>query len=190
MIASFVLDRGNIIFSGDVQEAILCYHHISRVHRQRAVDSEMGFQAVGHASTGDVHFLRECVLDTGGIETDEIRIGSDIVLCFEFELKNTMEEIYFSVGILDEQKNNCVWQMSNESGKTFSNLAAGRYTLTVIYRKPNLVPGVYTPTFALRNARTGETFERITSMTPFRIEGDIVPRGIVHAESEWELKGV
>jgi len=100
-----------------------------------------------------------------------------------------VKELFFSVGVLDDRSINCIWQMSNDTGIRFCNISKGQYRLTVNYKTPNLVPGVYTPTFAIRNAITGEIYEkRIDFLDTFTVEGQIIPRGIVHVESEWKIE--
>ena len=101
-----------------------------------------------------------------------------------------MGELYFSVGILDEKRIICIWQKSNDNDLRFYNLSKGKYRLIVNYKNSNLVPGVYTPTFAIRNSMTGETYERLGYLASFSVEGNTIPRGIVHAESEWKMEKI
>jgi hypothetical protein len=77
--------------------------------------------------------------------------------------------------------------VSNDNNSRFFNLLKGKYRLIVNYKTPNLVPGVYTPEFAIRNGITGETYEKIGYLTSFRVEGNTIPRGIVKCDSEWNL---
>jgi len=40
----------------------------------------------------------------------------------------------------------------------------------------------------LRNSATGETYERILPRGSFKVNGNLLERGIVHAEEEWKLE--
>jgi lipopolysaccharide transport system ATP-binding protein len=184
-----ILEDGNVVFSGNTHEAILKYHEMSREKRLAAVKKGQAFETYGHVSSGNIVLEDSGMLDESGNKTDKIRIGDDVKVFFEFEVKEDVEELYFSVGILDEKRMLCLWQMSNDGadGTRFQNITKGRYRLIVNYRSPNLVPGIYTPTFAIRNGKTGETYERAGYASSFSIEGNTIPRGIVLSESEWAL---
>ena len=98
--------------------------------------------------------------------------------------------MFFSVGILDDKRTNCILQSSNDNKLSFSNLSKGKHRLIVNYKTPNLVPSTYTPEFAIRNGITGETYDRISYIDSFIVEGHTVPRGIMHVESEWKLEKI
>jgi len=38
------------------------------------------------------------------------------------------------------------------------------------------------------NSATGETYERILPGASFKVTGNLLERGIVHAEEEWKLE--
>lgn len=185
-----ILNNGKQLFSGDTHEAILKYHEIIRQKRLATVKKTGAFELFGHISSGDIIFNDSGILDKSGNKTDKISIGDDIALFFDFEVKKDMEELYFSVGILDDKRTVCLWEMSNDKDLRFCNISKGKYRLIVNYKTPNLVSGVYTPTFAVRNGITGETYDRAGYLASFRVEGNTIPRGIVHAESEWKMERI
>ena len=186
-----ILNNGTQVFLGDTHEAILKYHEIIRQKRLVVVKKTKTFELFGHISSEDIIFNDAGISDKSGNKIEKISLGDDITLFFEFELKKDMKELYFSVGILDERRINCIWQMSNDNNDSkFCNLSKGKFRLIVNYKNPNLVPGIYTPTFAIRDSMTGETYERLGYFTSFSVEGNIIPRGIVHAESEWKIEKI
>lgn len=183
-----ILDGGKPVFLGDTYEALIKYHEMTRKRRLDVLKKNEVFKVSGVKSSGEIVFYDSGIIDNSGNKKDKISLGEDIILFFEFELKKNVEELYFSVGVHDERRINCIWQMSNDSDVRFYNISKGKYRLIVNYKTPNLVPGVYTPTFAVRNGITGETYEkRVDLLDSFTVEGQIIPRGIVHVESEWKL---
>jgi hypothetical protein len=52
------------------------------------------------------------------------------------------------------------------------------------------MPGVYIPNISIRNRATGETYERILPKSSFKVAGNLLERGIIHAEGEWKIKKV
>jgi hypothetical protein len=80
--------------------------------------------------------------------------------------------------------------MSNDNNLKFSDISKGKYRLNVNFISPNLVPGIYIPTFAIRNGITGETYERIHNISTFIIDGNTIPRGIVNVKSKWSMEKI
>lgn len=186
---TLIINKGIPVFHGDTEEAIFRYHEISREIRLESLKKEnSAVKDVGHISTGDIEFLTAGILDQDGKETEGLEIGEDIRLSFVFEAKKNIGQPSFSIGILNERNEICIWQMSKDNNIRFHSVEAGHYSLHVCFRNPKLVPGVYRLTFALRDSFSGETFERIVGKNfCFIINGERIPRGIVDCKSDWEL---
>lgn len=93
------------------------------------------------------------------------------------------------MGILDEQKRNCIMSASNDNNKVrFRQLNKGKYRVIAQYKEHHLMPGDYIPNIAIRNTATGETYERILPGASFKVTDNLLERGIVHAEEEWKLE--
>jgi lipopolysaccharide transport system ATP-binding protein len=186
-----ILNSGKQVFLGNTHEAILKYHEVIRQKRLAAIKKTETFELFGHISSEDIIFNDAGISDKSGNKIEKISLGDDITLFFEFELKKDMKELYFSVGILDERRINCIWQMSNDNNDSkFCNLSKGKFRLIVNYKNPNLVPGIYTPTFAIRDSMTGETYERLGCLASFSVEGNSIPRGILYVKSEWKMEKI
>lgn len=179
-----VMDGGRIVFRGDTHEGLLKYYEITRNKKQFAPELSQ--------SSGDIVFVDSGILDATGKAVEKIKMGEGIRAFFEFEIPKNYEELYFTVGIQNELKQNCITHMSNDSDSTFTfqNIAKGRYKLIVTFARPHLVPGTYFPVMAIRNGITNETYERVRNLKPFIIEGDIIPRGIVHTDTVWKLERI
>ena len=107
----------------------------------------------------------------------------------DFKLEKDVEELYFSMGILDERKRPCIWSMSNDNNRIkFRDMNKGKYRIIIQYKKHHLMPGAYIPIVAIRNSSTGETYERILPKSSFKVSGNFLERGIIHTTGEWEIK--
>lgn len=183
-----LLNKGVPIFYGGTDEALLKYHEISReLTLQSEERKKAGFKDVGHISTGDIDLMEGGLLDANGQKTQRIQQSEDINIYYDFHSKIRIEKPYFSIGILNEKSELCIWQISREYCD-LSEIIPGDYRLNVSFKEPRLVPGVYNFSFALRSAATGETYERYAkNELCFIINGENIPRGMIACKSEWEL---
>jgi len=183
-----LLDRGKIMFAGKTVKGIEEYHRLTRKKKMISVKNKKGFRSPLHSSSGDINFGTVGLLDERGTKTGKIEAGKPLTAFFEFETFRGIEELYFTVGIRDERNYNCILQTSNYAGKNrFRNVSKGKHRLIVKFSTPNLVPGLYFPIIAARNAVTNETYEKNFNLKPFLIEGDGASRGIVLTGSKWKL---
>jgi lipopolysaccharide transport system ATP-binding protein len=185
-----IMERGEVVFSANSDEAIIKYHELTRQKKMASLQTGERLALSGDFSSGDIAVYDAGVLDELGNKTDKLPLGDDIRFFVEFALEEDVEELYFTVGIRDEKGTNCIYDSSRDCGLSFCNISKGKHRLIVDYKTPNLVPGIYTPSFAARNAKTGETYERSLHLASFSIEGNVYPRGIVRAESDWKLESL
>lgn len=189
---TLIINKGKPIFLGDTSEALSKYYALARQVRFEAIKQvNPAAKDIGHISTGDLIFNNLSVLNFSEEETARISTVDDIRLSFEFEVQKHIEKPSFSVGVLNERGEICIWHKNEDREVCFEPMTPGQYQLNVSYRNPSLVPGVYFLTFAVRDSYTGETFERLRKDEHcFIIEGKGVSRGIVECESEWGLKKI
>lgn len=186
-----VIEGGTPLFYGDTEEGVTKYMEMVHQRRLRSIKKNKPFVSPSRLSSGDAVLTDHGLLDKSGSKTNKVNFGEDITLFFEFELKKNLEEIFFAIAIYNDKGINCVARHNTDSDETrFYNVPKGKHRLIVRYKNPNLVPGVYSPRFHIRNPRTFEGFEIATDLEPFVIEGDVIPRGVVHIESEWEMEAI
>ena len=187
-----LMDEGKIVFMGNTQEALLTYYDVMRRKKIASVEPKHSLRESFNQSSGEIVFTAAGIEDVSGIPTKSIKVEEAITVFFEFETLKDCEELYFTVGIQNEMRQNCITHMSNDADKNImlQNVVLGTYKLRVTFNAPHLVPGVYFPILAIRNGVTNETYERVRDLEPFIIEGEVVPRGIVHTESEWHLDSI
>ncbi|MGA1791614.1 MAG: ABC transporter ATP-binding protein [bacterium] len=183
-----ILNNGKQIFSGNTDKAIVEYQHLMDQKRLDSLENGRGFELVGHISSGEIIFADSGILDKSRNKTNEISVGDELMVFFELEVKKDIKDIYFSLGIHNEREELCIWHISNESESPgFSHFSKGIYRILARIEKPNLVPGVYTLSFAARNSETKETYERLVKYKKFVIKGNRISRGIVSTDIEWSM---
>ena len=117
----------------------------------------------------------------------------NIIILIEFEVNQNLEDIIFSVAITEKRAFACIWQMSNDSNQNnVYHLKKGKYRLRVRYKSPQLAAGTYVPSVSIRNAKTGQLYEKLYGyLKPFQVkykENDHIGHGgILHIDHEWHL---
>jgi lipopolysaccharide transport system ATP-binding protein len=185
-----ILTNGKQVFSGSAQDAVSRYHEMSREVSLASARREGLGAVVSHLSSGDVIISDAGILDREGQKTDKIAFGDDITAYCDFDLLGAVESPLFSLSVLNDKGITCISQTSLDCRYRVAGMKTGKYRLKVVYKNPNLVPGVYAPIFGLRNSTTGELYEKGFPLAAFRIEGNAFPRGVVHVESEWRVEPV
>jgi len=186
-----ILSNGKPVYYGNTFKGIAKYHEIARMKRLRLMKKEKMKDLEARISSEEIKYIDSGILNSKGEKTDFVSMNEPLNQFCDFKLEENIKELYFSMGILDERKRPCIWSMSNDNNKVkFRNLNKGKYRIIVQYKKHHLMPGIYIPNIAIRNGTTGETFERILPKSSFKVTGDLLERGIVHAEGEWKIKKV
>jgi ABC-type polysaccharide/polyol phosphate transport system ATPase subunit len=183
-----ILSNGKEIFCGNTQDAVYRYHELSREISLATAQREGLVGMVTHLSSGDVIISAAGILDRERRPTDRIALGEDIRAFCDFEILSDVSNPNFSLSVLNDKGITCISQTNLDGGHRIASIKKGRYRLTVVYKNPNLVPGIYTPIFGLRNSTTGELYEKGFPLSAFRIEGNTFPRGVMHVEAEWKVE--
>ncbi len=184
-----ILSHGKPVYFGDTFTGIVKYHELARNLRLESMKKENAKGIEARISSGEIEYIDSGILNDNGEKTYSIDMNEPLNQFCDFKLEKDVEELHFSMGILDEQKRPCIWTVSNDNDKVnFRNLNKGRYRIVVQYKKHHLMPGAYIPMVSIRNSATGETYERILPKRAFKVSGNLLERGIVHAEGEWKIK--
>jgi len=186
-----ILDHGKIVYEGDTFDGIAAYQDLTR--DVRAASSRRQARSSGVlscTSSGDaVGYIDSGILAAGGKKADAVSVDEPLVQFFDFELTQTVDSLFFSVGVLNEKRQPCIWVMSNDNDKCrFEDLTPGAYRLVVTCAEHHLMPGVYFPILAVRNGTTMETYERVLPDAAFKVtSGTLLERGIVRVHEQWRL---
>ena len=187
---TIIMNKSEIVFDGDTEEALIMYYQLSDDLRLAAMGREGRKKAVTgqHVSSGDVQVLEMGILDTDGNKTDNVHIGTDIFIYYDFIVKKEIINPRIASAIRDDRDFNIIWQVNIDQKKYFRNLKPGKYRLKVTFKDPHLEPNVYRIIFGIQDADTLEYYEKVTlNNNVFKIIGDKVPRGTVRCESTWEV---
>lgn len=185
-----VIDKGKLVFYGNSYEALQCYYKLSRENELHSLIKQgRGLETDRYISSGDIRLLDAGILDESGIKIERIQQGNDIKVFIDFISNVAISDPSFSVNIINTKREHCIFHKSQDYSKTFETIKPGKYRLVVKFKKPALTPGVYSITFAVINASTLELVEKYTGQNlSFIVDGYGISRGIVFAESEWNIE--
>lgn len=183
-----LLDRGKIVFYGDTGNAIEDYKELSAEMRLKGIKDIDKMTSYRRQSTGQIEIIDSGIADESGNKAERLKVQDNIIFFCDFITHVDIEYPLIGVAILDERNNNCIWQVNRDRDIKLDSISkSNKYRLEVKFILPLLTPGVYKPQFAIRDAKTYETYERVFDMSPFRIEGKTSNRGIINCESSWLL---
>ncbi len=184
-----ILSHGRPVYYGDTFRGIVKYHEIVRNLRLESMKEKEAEGLEDRISSGEIEYIDSGILNDKAEKIDSIPMDEPLNQFCDFRLGKDVENLSFSMGILDEQKRNCIWSISDDNNKVrFRQLNKGKYRVIVQYKRHHLMPGIYISNVAIRNSATGETYERILPKGSFKVTGSLLERGIVHAEEEWKLE--
>lgn len=187
-----VLDKGQIVFDGPTHEGCVFYEEKNRGILQETYNRER-FR-LRQADTEFLEFLDGGVTGADRTPARTVDMREPLSLYCDFVVKKPVESLYFSTSIQDAIDNlNCIWVMSNDDGKfEASSLKPGTYRIWTHLPNHHLKPGNYTYNFSIRNATTGETYDRVRLNDTFtvRSDGKHMNRGVISVDDEWELEAV
>lgn len=189
---TIVINKGKVVFCGDTNEALTHYHKVAReMELKSQAKSGTGTSVSGLGFTsGDINLLAIGILDKAGEKAERIKAGEDIRVFVDFIVHKTIAKPSFTINIINNKREHCIFHRSHDM-VDFASIEQGRYRLLSTFKKPALVPGVYSITLSMINRQTIELIVKNTSHDfSFIVEGSNIPRGIVLVESEWNLERV
>jgi len=179
---SIVLDQGRIVSKGSAADGLS--------HYERSVFSSEQFRLEGKArwcATNDSLTISHAhIYGEGGTALTEVAAGAGFGLEIAFRVHRSVDRPVWSIGILNAAGVVCAWNVSEEDGFSCQRIEGG-YRLRLWYQENPLVPGAYECNFALRDASSYETIDRVASIASFFITKPGRARGIVMMSPHWEL---
>jgi ABC-type polysaccharide/polyol phosphate transport system ATPase subunit len=177
-----VLDQGKIVSRGSVAEGLS--------HYERSIFSSEQFRLEGKArcrSTNDAVTISHAhIYGKEGAALTEVAAGDGFGLEIEFRVHRLVDRPVWSIGIINAAGVVCAWNVSEEDGFSCQPIEGG-YLLRLWYQKNPLVAGAYECNFALRDASSYETIDRVASIASFFITKPGRSRGVVLMSPHWEL---
>ena len=191
-----ILDQGRTIFMGETYDAVQKYEEITRDKRLQDAKRFEKVVSLGvnkYYSSDAIEFLEGGIMDDSGRKIDTISIEDDVIPFLRFHVKDPLENVKISIAIVStKQPIDCISQYSNDKDqKKLYEFEKGEYLVNVKFKNPKLSPGVYTISYSIRNQKTGEIYEKNRGYMPaFKVTGKAFERGLIYAESEWNVKRI
>ncbi len=196
-----VMDKGKIVHDGGVEEGIARYQSIARDVGLIGAEKERDNESPGElVSTEIVEYIDSGVLDEQGNETQKIAYGEDIRIYYDIRAHRDIPKPMISFGLWDPrdvhilsesnlyEDNGAVEVPAFEKGR--------KYRLSCVFKKPNILPGIYRLNLGVEDAETYERYHlRIQDpvqiehrgLKNFIIDGVQPPVAVMDLESTWDF---
>jgi len=177
-----LLEEGRLLSSGTALEAINEYEKLVFRSEQKRLEHRVRSRITSEeANIFGARLYRE---DGGTITelTAEEPFGIEV----DLKLNRKLERPMFSLGIVNAAGILCKWNISAEDGLAESG-EVSHYLLRAWYPENKLATGAYEVHFAVRDAASFETLERIAGVISFAVIGPNRSRGIVAGRCGWQL---
>lgn len=177
-----LLEEGRLLSSGTALEAINEYEKLVFRSEQERLEHRVRSRITSEeANIFGARLYRE---DGGTIK--ELTAGEPFGIEVDLKLNRKLERPMFSLGIVNAAGILCKWNISAEDGLAEPGKLS-HYLLRAWYPENKLSTGAYEVHFAVRDAASFETLERIAGVLSFAVIGPNRSRGIVAGRCSWEL---
>ncbi|MFZ5866940.1 MAG: ABC transporter ATP-binding protein [Thermodesulfobacteriota bacterium] len=178
-----LLEMGRMVTQGSALEAINAYERlVFRSERER-----LQHKVRSRISSGEVLIHGARIVDLAGNTLTEMHAGDPFGVEVDLEVNRKLERPLFSLGILNAAGILCKWNISEEDGFSPDNLET-RFLLTAWFKHNSLASGAYEVHFAVRDASSFETLERLAGVASFAVVGDRRSRGVIGGPCVWEAQ--
>lgn len=188
-----ILDSASVMYRGNVEDGIIRYQSFGDDLKRKSIVAESRRTTAKAAFTFDSPEVELLSVQTTGGSSEhkgEVTGGDNIVIRALFATDREIANPQFSVGLIDEKSTVVLWQLDQDNAIRFSGLSKGKYELTVVFKEPSLVAGVYKVNIAVRDSNTCEILTKHYEADSIIIRGKRLSRGIVDCESTWGLKRI
>lgn len=194
-----LIEKGKIIYDGDVQKGIVKYEEITRDIRLGNLKEEMNElkkkDVKRSINDGETIKIRDFQLvNNDGKKKDEFGMNEPLNILCEFEVLKDVSSLSFYIGVnRDDTELQSISVVSNDNNKMkFEDLKPGKYKIMCAIDNHHLIPGVYNPSIGFRNDKTFETYQKVYSKITFRIRSDgaKLERGFINVDEKWSLKKI
>lgn len=206
-----LIHNGKIICEGDPDEVVAEYLELSREISLKSDEKELEKEVreVGtKLLTDQITFLEAGVLDKNGSVTKTIQMGEDIKIFYDFIPNTNMNKPIVIVGFRNSKNDNIVLESNFYNTKDInipSFKEKTKYRISVIYKNPNIIPGVYRLNLGIKNSETLELYQKIrmdndaefivepVDVANFKVDRKkVYPPGdpVIELESQWRCEEV
>lgn len=177
-----LLEQGGIVADGTALAAINAYETLVFRSEQKRLEHRVR----SRITSEEVNIFNARLYDGEGNSLTEVPAGTPFGVEVELQLNRRLQRPMFSLGIHNAAGILCKWNISEEDGLVEKG-ECGRYVMRGWYPENRLSNGAYEVHFAVRDAVSFETLERIAGIVSFAVVGSHRARGIVAGKCFWEL---
>ncbi len=177
-----LLEQGQLLATGSSLEAINAYETLVFRSEQKRLEHRVR----NRISSEEVNIYSARVYGNDDCTLQEVPAGEPFGIEVNLKINRPLERPMFSLGILNAAGILCKWNISEEDGLAEAG-KCGTFLLRAWYPENQLMNGAYEVHFAVRDASSFETLERIAGIVSFAVIGPRRARGIVAGPCHWEL---
>ncbi|MCA1959966.1 MAG: ABC transporter ATP-binding protein [Desulfomonile sp.] len=177
-----LLERGRVVAGGSSRETINAYETLVF----RSEQERLQHKVRNRISSQEVMIHHARIVGDGGETITEVRAGNPFGVEVDLSIGRELERPLFSLGIVNAAGILCMWNISEEDGFTRPE-TGGRCRVRAWYESNHLATGAYEVHFAVRDASSFETLERIAGAASFAVIGPRRSRGVVAELCRWDV---
>ena len=187
---TYLLNEGRLEFCGETSAALQHYSLLMAQMRECQHPASLSGRCdLTQAFSNDVDVLDIRIINEKGGPAHEITERADITVVYEILFKRAVNEPRFSASIGTQTTDNIIWHTNLQQDLQFGTVGPGHYELTVRFKSPALVPGIYKTVLGIYESSTGENMVNYRlKYAQFQVAGTVPLRGIVACPSEWRLE--
>jgi len=177
-----LLERGRVVAGGSSRETINAYETLVF----RSEQERLQHKVRNRISSQEVMIHHARIYGDGGETLTEIAAGDPFGVEVDLSIDRELERPLFSLGIVNAAGILCMWNISEEDGFTRPETGS-RCRVRAWYESNHLATGAYEVHFAVRDASSFETLERIAGAASFAVVGPPRSRGVLAEPCRWDV---
>ena len=185
-----ILDRGKIIYSGNINEGIVKYEgHINKIERNIVNYKTKSLRGNFHDNV--IELINLSILDTNGEIISCLDVSDKLIVNFKIKINKYVEGLFIYLDVLKTDDNTkSISVVSNDNSKLIlEDLDPGNYLLNVEIDSHHLIPSNYELRVSFRNSVTFETYYRpFDGMEVFTVQAQSqnkFNRGVINVDEVW-----
>ena len=185
-----ILDRGKIIYSGNINEGIVKYEgHINKIERNIVNYKTKSLRGNFHDNV--IELINLSILDTNGEIISCLDVSDKLIVNFKIKINKYVEGLFIYLDVLKTDDNTkSISVVSNDNSKLIlEDLDPGNYLLNVEIDSHHLIPSNYELRISFRNSVTFETYYRpFDGMEVFTVQAQSqnkFNRGVINVDEVW-----
>ena len=174
---AITLEKGNIIYDGNTDDAIDAY-------RTSIMKTNQDLEKEIRAGTGEIQIKKIDLLSTSGFPQSEFATTDGITARLYYETKKPVDNPVFNVTIHILNGPQVTGIRTDVDGVNTGSLMGSGY-IDVFFPQINLLPGIYTVDGAIFHSDGFTYYDRVTNVNHFKINGGLDINGSVFIPHQW-----